>query len=117
MKNTLAVFALLLALFVGNSLHAEQAPMKCETGPVKKEYGKTNWLVYSCTDNKTLVIVSDTGNPAMPFYFTFFLKNGSYNLTGEGTGSKEATGPAFKDLSQLKDKDISALINETKNVK
>jgi len=53
----------------------------------------------------------------MPFYFTFFIKNGSYNLTGEGTGSKAATGATYKELSLLKDKDISALINETKNVK
>jgi len=116
-KNIHVLFAFLAALFVGNSLHAEQTPMKCETGPVKKEFGKTNWLVYSCTDNKTLIIVSDTGNPAMPFYFTFFIKNGSYNLTGEGTGSKAATGATYKELSLLKDKDISALINETKNVK
>ena len=69
-------------------------------GPVKKIYGKTQWLVYSCSDNKTVVVVSDTGNPAMPFYFTFYPKQGGYHLTGEGTGKKEATAAAFNDLEK-----------------
>ena len=116
-RKAFVTFVGLISLFLSQSLLAEQSAMKCEIGPLKKVYGKTNWLVYSCTDDKTLVIVSDTGSPAMPFYFTFYIKNGSYTLSGEGTGNKAATDAAYNQLSKLKNNEISALIKQTKNVK
>lgn len=117
MKKAFTAFIVLMSFFSCQSLLAEQGALKCETGPLKKVYGKTNWLVYSCSDNKTLVIISDTGSPAKPFYFTFYIKNGSYSLGGEGTGNKSAADAAYIELIRLKYNDISTLIQETKNVK
>jgi len=117
MKKLITAFTIIITIFVSGILIAEQSPLKCETGPVKKVYGNNNWLVYSCTDNKTLVIVSDTGSPAMPFYFTFYMKNGIYNLTGEGTGNKTATNAAYKELSKLSNSEIKKLIQKTRNIK
>ena len=39
----------------------------CTIGPITKTYGQTQWLAYSCNDDKTVVIVSAPGSPAMPF--------------------------------------------------
>src|SRR5262249_32295951 len=88
--------------------------LNCDIGPATKTYGKTQWLVYSCSDARTVVIVSAPGNPAMPFSFAFYPKRNGYQLSGEGTGRKDATDAAFEELRVLSEQDISALIEQTK---
>jgi hypothetical protein len=93
---------------------ASDDPLKCDTGPVAKTYGDTPWLVYSCDDNRTVVIVSAPGSPATPFYFTFHPQGNGYRLSGEGTGRKDVTDAAFGELQALSAQDIAALIERTK---
>jgi len=108
-------FALLISLpAAGEEAVSKPNPLKCETGPVTKTYGETQWLVYSCSDNETVVIVSAPGNPSMPFYFSFSLQKNGYQLNGEGTGPKDATDAAFNELKALSRQDIAALIEQTK---
>jgi len=82
---------------------------------VRRIYGTVTWLVYSCSDRASLVIVSDEGSPAMPFYFMLSPQGGAYRLSGEGTGKKEATAAAFEDLGKLGPADIEDLITETQH--
>lgn len=89
----------------------------CDIGPATKNYGDAPWLVYSCNDKQSVIFVSDTGNPAMPFMFFIYLKDNVYNLHGEGTGSKEATKATYDELTQLSITDIEKLIAETQQVK
>ena len=115
-------FRSLLTLLLGALLMqsiafgADQQPGKCDVGPLHKTYGKVHWLVYSCTTDKNVVIVSAPGSPAMPFVFCFCMAEGSYRLYGEGTGNKELTDAAFKDLQQFTAQDIAGLILQTKQV-
>ena len=100
---------------------ADRPSQKCDVGPLKKTYGKTQWLVYSCNNEKAegnamLVLVSAPSSPAMPFVFFFHVKDGGYRLYGEGTGNKEATGAALSELQQLSEPDIAALILQTRQV-
>jgi hypothetical protein len=107
--------ALLLVLGLhGQSAAASSSQIDCKVGPVTKTYGGTKWLVYSCNDNRSLVIVSAPDSPASPFYFLFSSENGEYHLHGEGTGDKAATDAAYKDLGTLSESDITNLIVETK---
>ena len=99
---------------IGEEAISKPLPLKCETGPVAKTYGGAQWLVYSCSDSETVVIVSAPGNPSMPFYFSFSLQKGGYRLSGEGTGRKDATNAAFDELKTLSHQDIAALIEQTK---
>lgn len=92
---------------------AAAAPPQCDVGPVRKVFGAVPWLVYSCNDATSLVLMSAPGSPASPFYFIFSLEGGSYRLRGEGTGSKTATDAALKDLEALSAGDIQALRRET----
>ncbi|WP_223669077.1 hypothetical protein [Kangiella shandongensis] len=117
MKHLLSINALVIGFILTfNSVSAtENSGMGCYTGPVKKVYGDANWLVYSCSDNKSLVVVSDTGNPAMPFYFSFQKIDGAYRLTGEGSGDKSTTKAAFNELKSLSGDDIQKLLAETKS--
>ena len=108
------------ALFVvatstpGRALTDQPKKLTCDVGPIAKTFGGTQWLVYSCDDQRTVVIVSATGSPAMPFVFTFFPDKNGYRLTGEGNGQKHATAAAFEELKTLSARDVSALIEQTK---
>ena len=91
--------------------------LTCDVGPVTKVFGAVPWLVYSCNDASSIVLISAPGSPAMPFYFAFSLEGSAYKIRGEGTGSKAATDAALKDLKALSTSDIASLRRETLTVK
>jgi hypothetical protein len=88
-------------------------PLQCDVGPVTKVFGSVPWLVYSCNDASSIVLISGPGSPAMPFYFIFSLEGTTYRLRGEGTGSKPVRDAALKDLRALSPTDILSLRHET----
>jgi hypothetical protein len=110
---------LLLVMLVGTvffarSAHSVDPPtLKCDAGPVTEQYGSTDWLVYSCEDKGSLVIVTAPGNPATPFYFFYLHSDKGYELHGEGTGDKRLTDAAFDDLKNLSEDQIASLMVET----
>jgi hypothetical protein len=110
-----AVAAGLLTVF-GTCGLAEAQQMKCEIGPVQKTYGSTQWLIYSCNDGRSVVIVSAPGSPAAPFYFFLYPSDGTYRIEGEGSGNKSATDRALTELQRLSEVEIAALIDETRKV-
>jgi len=91
-----------------------QPALNCDVGPLGKTFGQTQWLVYSCNDPSTLIVVSAQGNPASPFYFSFSLEGSSYHLRGEGTGSKQASDAAYVELQALTTAAIRGLIEQTR---
>jgi|SRR6516165_7920138 hypothetical protein len=93
---------------------AERQFLNCKTGPTTKTYGKTQWLVYSCDDGRSVAIITAPGNPGTPFYFVFRYTGKGYRLEGEGTGSKTVTDAAFEELKSLSERDIAHLVKETK---
>src|ERR1700728_1561309 len=107
-----ACVALLLARF-----SVADEPIRCDVGPITKTFGSVPWLVYGCTDGKSLAVVSSPGSPAAPFIFFFSPENGSYHLHGEGTGSKQVTDAALEDLKHLSDDNIRALVKEAQAAK
>ena len=116
MISRLALALLPLVVAVGMPVTAQEPaqPMACDIGPVKKTFGGTPWLVYGCSDGKSVVVITAEGSPAMPFYFLFSPHAGSYRLNGEGTGNKALTDAAFGELSKLGSDDINKLFLETK---
>jgi hypothetical protein len=93
---------------------SSQAALDCSIGPANRSYGGVPWLVYACSDNATVVLVSAPGSPAAPFYFTFFRKNGRYSLGGEGTGARSVTDRAYSDLSALSEPEVKGLLASAK---
>ena len=117
----LAVATLLLMANTACASTSQEAdrppPLKCEVGPLPKTYGQTAWLVYACDDSRSVVVVSDTGNPALPFYFMLYVKpDGSMTLYGEGTGNKSATQAAYDELQKLTVDDVAELTAQAKSV-
>jgi hypothetical protein len=89
----------------------------CNIGPITKTYGQTQWLVYGCNDDKTLVIVAAPGNPGAPYFFTLLPTDAGHSVFGEGAGKKEATTAASDQLKSLSEDDIANVIKETKEAK
>jgi len=90
-------------------------PNVCETGPLTRQYGGTEWYVYSCSDGRSLVVVASPENPAAkPNAFIVSSKDGVKRLNGteEMMGTVLAT---YDELKALKQADISTLITDTKN--
>ena len=106
-------FVLALAAGAARAEPPASASMKCETGPVHRQFGGTDWTIYSCDDHHSIVVVSSEGNPASPFVFLLTVKSGTYVIHGEGNGSKEASDAAGDDLSRLSQVDLTALLAET----
>ena len=108
-RSALPVFLGLLAVFAP-PVSAQQAPLDCSVGPLSKTYGSTPWLVYACSDEKSVVVMSAPGSPAAPFYFILFQKEGRYVVGGEGTGPKNVTDRAYAELVRLSEAEIAGLI-------
>jgi hypothetical protein len=113
--------SLLMALLAPLAAHAQQgdggpAPLNCDVGPITKPFGGTDWIVYSCSDDATLVLMAIPPSPAAPFYLMFYFspEEQGYRLYGEGTGDKKATDDAFAELSALPASAIIALLQETR---
>jgi hypothetical protein len=103
----------LLYLILAAPVIAAAAPLQCDIGPVTKVFGTVPWLLYSCDDGKSLVVVSAPGSAAAPFYFFFSPEGRGYHLRGEGTGSKTLTDAALKELQVLSREDIAGLVAQT----
>lgn len=121
MNGSICALAFLLTLFLGWQVSSAAASepalsgLNCKSGPLTKTYGNASWLVYGCDDGRTLILVAAPGNPATSFYFRLSRQKDGYHLTGEGTGKREFTDPAYRDLSKLSERDIAALIAEVKH--
>ena len=116
----LASFAvvLLLATLASVTARGEEAAPKqalsCEFGPIPKTYGATSWLVYSCDDGQSVVIVTAPESPAAPFMFRFSAREDGYVLQSQGTGNREFTTAAFGELKVMSKQDVEALVKITK---
>jgi hypothetical protein len=118
------LLATALAILSGASLastsaEAAQPPaLNCDIGPLHKTYGQTAWLVYACNDSRSIVIVSDNDNPALPFYFMLFVTpSGDMQLHGQGTGKESATKAAFEEIKTLTESDIARLVEQARDVR
>lgn len=101
------------ALSAGNACGqapASQPQLRCDIGPVTRMYGQSQWLVYGCSDDRSVILVSAPGNPASPFVFSFIFQGSAYRLHGQGTGSKAATAATFDELKKLSEQDIANLL-------
>ena len=88
---------------------ASAAPLDCGLGPVSKTFGGVSWLVYACSDRRSVVLMSAPGSPAMPFYFMFSADGSRHRLIGEGTGNKVVTDRAYRELQALPEAEIRKL--------
>ena len=117
MKLAVMAFGALFAASVAASAEGAgpAAPqLRCEIGPVIRHFGGTDWLVYSCDDGRSMVVVSTEKNPAAPFYFLLTPASAGYRIDGEGNGNKQASDAAGDDLARMSAADFINLLAETR---
>jgi hypothetical protein len=120
--STLLPLMITLAVVLPHRLAGAQPPpprqaLTCDIKPVERTIAESKWLIYSCDDGVTLVLVTAPGSKALPFAFQLHPTSSGYRLVGEGTGSKAATDPVAEALSTLSAQDIATIIEQTKAVK
>jgi len=103
----------LLAVGAPTKPPEKQEALQCDIGPVVKQFGGNDWLVYGCSDGQSVVVTAGAPNPATPFVFIITPDgNGGIKLHGEGTGDKSASAPAYDSLSKMSGPDLVALFQE-----
>jgi hypothetical protein len=98
----------------GQGPTSQPQDLRCDIGPVTRIYGEGQWLVYGCSDDRSVILVSAPGNPASPFVFSFIFQRNAYQLDGQGAGNKAATAATFDELKRLSRQDIANLLSLTK---
>jgi len=88
--------------------------LACNVGPVEKKILESSWLLYSCNDGASLVLVAPSGSTAFPFVFMFQYTSQGYRLSGEGAGSKAVTDQVLEVLNALTARDVANLVDLTK---
>lgn len=113
MKRYIGVLCIVTcaALHITAAQAEENPKLTCDRGGQVGKYGGTDWIVYGCSDGKTLAFVATQGNPASPFYFMLTPKDGNYQLYGEGNGDKKLTDAAYAELKSLTPAQIDALLS------
>ena len=89
--------------------------VSCMIGPLTKTIGGNAWLVYACTDGKSLAVVSTPNVAPTWFYFVVAPKGGGYGVSGQSSGDKSITKPVFEELSAMSPDAVAALYKEVQH--
>ncbi len=108
----LVAIAICLPLLAG----AQTEPMDCRIGPLIKTFGGSKWVVNSCTDGRTVILMATDDSPAFPCFIMIEPSTRGYNIDGRGKGDRQATNAAMDELAALSVADIEGIIDETKRV-
>jgi hypothetical protein len=95
---------------------AQTAPMDCTVGPVIKTFGGSKWVVNSCSDGRTVILMATDDSPAFPCFIEIAPSTQGYSINGRGKGDKQATNAAMDELGALSVADIHGMIDETKQL-
>jgi hypothetical protein len=96
---------------------AQTEPMDCTVGPVIKTFGGSKWVVNSCSDGRTVILMATNDSPAFPSFIKIAPSTEGYSINGRGKGDRQATNAAMDELGALSVADIHAMIDETKQIK
>lgn len=93
---------------------AQTEPMDCRVGPLIKTFGGSKWVVNSCSDGRTVILMATNDSPAFPCFIKIEPSTKGYSIDGRGKGDRQATNAAMDELGALSVADIQAMIDETK---
>jgi hypothetical protein len=99
----------------GQASDQTAAPISCMIGPLTKTIGGNAWLVYACSDGKSLAVVSTPNVAPTWFYFIVAPKGDGYAVSGEANGDKSVTKPVFEELAAMSSDAVAALYQEVQD--
>jgi hypothetical protein len=93
----------------------EAAKLECKTGPAKRRYGGTLWLVYACNDGRSLAFRPDQNNPNNTAKFVLRWTGAQYELEGDPGDKPEIAERAYDEIADMTERQISSLIAAAKS--
>ena len=61
----LSILSVVIAAWLPLQAMAQTATMDCTAGPISKSFGGSKWLVSSCSDNRTIILMAMNDSPAL----------------------------------------------------
>jgi hypothetical protein len=109
--------AILIAGLASAPISASATEMQCKQGPLPKTIEGSDWNVYACDDQKSVVIAVARVAPQLPFYYFFVTPSSTgVEVVGEGNGSKVVTAPVYEALIKLKSAELAAMVSEARRI-
>jgi hypothetical protein len=112
----LCILLVAVAICLPLAAGAQTEPMDCRVGPVIKTFGGSKWVVNSCSDGRTVILMAMKDSPAFPCFIKIAPSAEGYDINGRGKGDRQATNAAMDELGTLSVADIHAMIAETKQL-
>jgi hypothetical protein len=113
MKMIFACFLLFLTAPAFAAGHwGKKDAVACKAGPVAKTYGGLSWLVYGCADQRSILVVSNRGEPTTSEYIMLSPARKGVQVVSEGWGDTGVGNAAFAQLKHMSAKDLGALVAE-----
>ena len=110
------IVSLMLLLSAPAADNPTDLRLLCNVGPLERSFAGQPSLVYLCSDDRSLVIVSAQKYPATEFLYTL-VAQGDRHVIGNGSGSGDGriVAAVYQDLRRLTEDEIGALIRATKS--
>lgn len=77
---------------------AARGTLECKTGPAQRQYGGSTWLVYACSDGRSVVITTPADHAAHPFHFMLMPGGRRPQLIAEGWDRDAAVSAAWHEI-------------------
>ena len=93
---------------------AQPEKISCLDGPIEHTFGGVPWVVFACSDEHVMAVISTPEGLDGSFYFIVKADGGTTSVMGEGTGSTRVTDAAHDELQKLPPDAVLQLIREAK---
>jgi len=118
MKAASACFALLVLAgpAFAESHVGKLTNIACKTGPVTRTFGGQSWLVYSCADRHSILVVSNHGDPPTSEYIMLSPVRDHVEVVGEGWATGTGGNTAFAEMKDMSARQLGVLVAETRGL-
>ena len=97
---------------------AQDAPepvrLICETGPLYRFFGGHSWIVYSCNDQASMIVMAPPETPAGNSYLVLKADVAGYEIFAEADGEREITDAAREELAEMSMGQLARLLADTR---
>ena len=116
MTRLLGTIAVILALTAGAPATGNILTPPCQDhhGPVTKFFGGTEWEIFFCGDNDSLVLHSVEASSASFSPISLVTTNGAYWIRVSGERNQDVIRAALDEIAALNAEEIRALIEKAK---
>lgn len=92
----------------------EPVRLTCDVGPLYRFFGGNSWIVYSCSDQASMIVMAPPETAAGNSYLVLKADVAGYEIFAESDGDREITEAARKELSEMTMGELAGLLADTR---